>query len=100
MPPNRRLGLREAWNRFRDRWRRDTLTAELDDELRFHQSMLERDHRAQGASPRDAIRASRLHLGSTTRIREETRDMWSLGWFDDVLRDLRFASRVLRRNAG
>ena len=79
--------LRERLNRLRDRLRRDELDAELAEELRFHREQLERDR--LGAS----------QLGNTTTIREETRAMWSLGWFDDVLLDVRYAARVLRRDA-
>jgi putative ABC transport system permease protein len=77
----------EAWNRLRDRLRRDALSAELDEELRFHQMRLAQD----GTTP--------AQLGHVAHIREETRDMWSLGWFDDLLLDLRYAARVLRRDA-
>jgi len=86
------MRLLEIWNRLRDRWRRDALTAELDEELRFHETMLEREH-AGGAF------AARRRLGNPTYLREETRAMWSLGWIDDALQDVRYAARVLRRNA-
>ncbi len=91
---------REFLNRLFDRLRRDHLSADLDDELRFHQAMLERDHRARGADAQDARRGGRLQLGNPTSIKEETRDMWSLGWVDDALQDVRYAARVLRRNLG
>jgi len=88
------MRLLEIWNRLRDRWRRDALSAELDEELRFHQTMLERDHHASGAP----AAAARRVLGNPTYLREETRAMWSLGWVDDALQDVRYAARVLRRN--
>ncbi len=87
------MRLLEIWNRLRDRWRRDALSAELDEELRFHETMLEREHHAGGAF------AARRRLGNPTYFREETRAMWSLGWIDDALQDVRYAARVLRRNA-
>ena len=90
----------EMLARLRDRLRRGHLARELDDELRFHQAMLERDHRAAGADPAEARRRGRLQLGNATYVREETRDMWSLGWIDDVLLDIRYAARVLRHNLG
>lgn len=88
----------ELWNRLRDRVRRDRLAAELDEELHFHQAMLERDHRTTSASDDEARRVARLQLGNPTYLREETRAMWTLGWFDDFLLDVRYASRVLRHN--
>ena len=77
------MALRERLNRLRDRLRRDELDAELAEELRHHRELLERD-RLDGAQ-----------LGNATSIREETRAMWSLGWFDDLLLDARrWADRV------
>jgi putative ABC transport system permease protein len=80
-------GLTELWNRLRDRLRRDELGGELDEELRFHEQMLMRDRQ----DPR--------RLGNRTRIREAARAMWTLGWFDDFILDIRYAARVLRRDA-
>ena len=54
------MNLTEAWNRLRDRLHRDRLTSELDEELRFHQAMLERDQSIRGASPEEGRRLSRL----------------------------------------
>jgi putative ABC transport system permease protein len=94
------VSIRALWNVLRDRVHREALAAELDDELQFHQAMLERDHGAAGASIDAARRLARLQLGNATHVREETRAMWTLGWVDDLASDLRYAARVLRRNAG
>jgi putative ABC transport system permease protein len=92
----------EAWNRLRDRLHRDRLGSELDEELRFHQAMLERDQTAGGASlvEGEAQRRARLSLGNATYHRERARDLWSLGWVDDLLQDLRYAARGLRARPG
>jgi hypothetical protein len=42
--------MREWLTRFRDWLRRDTLDAELDEELAFHRAQLERDALAAGAT--------------------------------------------------
>jgi putative ABC transport system permease protein len=88
----------ELWNRLRDRFRRDRLASELDEELRFHRTMLERDRRVDGATDDEARRIAQLQLGNSTYLRETTRAMWTFGWFDDLLQDVRYASRVLRHN--
>lgn len=80
---------REMLARVRDRLRRDQLDAELGEELRYHRQLLDRD----------APSASRS-LGNVTYYREEARAMWSLGLVDDLLHDLRYAARVLRRDIG
>lgn len=88
----------ELINRLRDRLHRDALGAELDDELRFHRAMVERDHRHDGASADEARRRTARQVGNTTYLKEEARAMWSLGWIDDALQDAHYALRVLRRN--
>lgn len=82
------MRLREVAARLRDRWRRDELSAELDEELRHHRRLLERD-RPEGRG-----------LGNLTYYREEVRAMWSLGILDDLVHDVRYAARVLRRDRG
>ena len=37
-------------------------------------------------------------FGNVTAIREETRDMWTLGSLDTLLQDMRFGARLLRRS--
>jgi putative ABC transport system permease protein len=83
--------------RLRDRLRRGRLADELDRELRFHQSMLEREFRSRGLGPVDAASAARRELGNRTTIREESRDMWSFAWLEDPMLDLRYGIRALRR---
>jgi predicted permease len=94
------VNLTEAWNRVRDRLRRDGLASELDEELLFHRAMLERDQREGGASPEEAQRRARLALGNITYHKERARDLWSLGWVDDLLQDVRYAARGLRARPG
>lgn len=84
-------------HRLRDRMRRGRLADELDRELRFHQAMLEREHRDRGLSPDDAASAARRDLGNRTAIHEGSRDMWTFAWLEDPLLDLRYGIRALRR---
>ncbi|HEX4683379.1 MAG TPA: ABC transporter permease [Gemmatimonadaceae bacterium] len=78
------MTLRELVNRLRDRVFRERLSRELEEELRFHRAMLERDE------------GNACRLGNTTYYREETRAMWSLGNIDDWMQDVRYAFRALR----
>ena len=77
---------RELLGRLNDRFHRDRLSAELTEELQHHRTLLERDH-AVGRT-----------IGNVTYYREETRAMWSLGLLDDLLQDIRYATRVLLRD--
>ena len=81
---------RELLGRLRDRLRRDRLSAELEEEVRYHAALLARDGVGSAGAPRA--------FGNATYYREETRTMWNLGWFDDFLDDVRYATRVLRRD--
>lgn len=83
------MRIREFAARLRDRLRRDQLSAELDEELRFHHDLLARNGAADQRS-----------LGNVTYYKEETRAMWSLGLVDDLLHDARYAARALRRDIG
>src|SRR5579884_2232930 len=79
------MTFRELLNRLRDRASRDRLSLELEEELRFHRAMLERDGGQM-----------RTDFGNTTYYREETRAMWSLGSIDDWMQDIRYGMRALR----
>src|SRR5690242_21739142 len=80
--------LRELIARLRDRLHRDRLSAELDEELRYHRALLARDPVPDRT------------IGNLTYYKEETRAMWSLGLADDLIHDVRYAARVLRRDRG
>jgi predicted permease len=85
------------WRRLRDWLRRDQLTDELGEELRFHETLLARDRRAEGMNADEATWAARRQMGNRTAITEETRSLWSLRWLDDAAQDVRIAARSLRR---
>jgi hypothetical protein len=74
--------MRETLTRLLDWLRRDRLDADLSEELRFHADQLERDARASGAAAHDAPYVARRKLGNTTRVREDSRDRWSIPWLD------------------
>ena len=76
---------------------------ELEEEVRFHLALeaMQQEHGARGAlSPVDARFAARRRFGNPTYLKEETRRMTSLGFFDLARQDLRFALRTFRRTPG
>jgi predicted permease len=80
--------------------RRRRFEAELAEEMAVHQAMKEAELQSRGAEPKDAASAARCALGSMALARDHVRDVWLWPWFQDLIQDLRYAGRGLRRNPG
>ena len=57
-----------AWRRYLRFWGSD-VGADVDDELRFHLDMLQRDYEARGMGAEEARRAARERFGNVDRVR-------------------------------
>jgi predicted permease len=73
---------------------------ELEEELRSHLQMSQRDRQERGESPQQAAEAARREFGNVALVEHVTRDQWRGRWLDEMLHDLRFAIRTLRKNPG
>jgi putative ABC transport system permease protein len=79
--------------------KRSAFEREMDDELRFHLEQRADDLVRRGL-PRDAaIRRARLEFGNPEAYQERCREAKKLHLMDDVRLDLRFAARMIRRDA-
>lgn len=81
-------------------WRRGSFDHELDDEVQFHIESRADELQQSGVSPSEALSRARREFGSAVRMREQTRAAWQVKWMEDLLSDLRYALRALRRNPG
>ena len=70
----------------------------LDDDIRDHIERETQDHIDRGMSPGDASLAALRKFGNVARVMEDTRDVWRRVWLDQLLQDLRYGLRFLRRN--
>ena len=86
--------------RLRSLFSRRSVDRELEAELRFHLDQLVEENVHSGVAPEEARRLALLEMGAITRFQEECRDMRRVNYIEDLLRDLRYAGRNLRRNPG
>jgi hypothetical protein len=70
---------------------------DLEEELRLHQDLAAEDARRRGDTPHEAMRAARIRVGGASQAMDAARDQRGIPWLDDLVRDLRYALRMLRR---
>ena len=82
----------------RNLFQRRRVECELDDELRAYLDELTDEKRKGGAEPAAARRAARIELGGIDQVKEEVRRTRSGQMLQELLKDLRYGARTLRRN--
>jgi predicted permease len=68
-------------------------------ELDLHLRLLEEEYLGQGMTADDARRMARREFGNPVVFQEASRDLFSLQLLEDLVRDLRYAGREMRRSA-
>ena len=83
--------------RLRSLVRRESVEAELDDELRFHFDQQVEKHVRSGLTRQEAVRRARLLFGGMDQVKEECRDARGVELLETLLQDIRYALRMLRQ---
>lgn len=76
------------------------LDADLDEELRAHIDLAIEENRWSGMSEPQARTAALRAFGGITQIRESYRVQRGLPWLDELMQDIRFATRQFARKPG
>src|ERR1700728_2333497 len=79
---------------------RKRMMKDLDQDIRDYIERETQDNIDRGMPPEEAHYAALRKFGTVTRIKEETRDVWSWVWLEQLWRDVRYAMRQLGRNLG
>ncbi len=72
----------------------------MTEELRFHIEQYTDDLVRSGVSPQEAGRRARIEFGGLNTVKGDCREARGLGLFDELVRELRYAARLLRKTPG
>jgi predicted permease len=86
--------------RFRALFRRKSMEAELDEELRAHFERQVEKYTQSGLTRQEAARRVRLEFGGLDQVKEECRDARGVNLVETLIQDVRFGLRVLAKNPG
>ena len=80
--------------------RRKQILKQLEQDILDHIEQETMDNIDRGMPAEEARYAALRKFGNITRVRENTRDIWSFTWLEQLAQDFRYAFRTLLRNPG
>lgn len=96
MPDSRWLG--QTILRLRTLFQRNRVERELEEEFQFHIEQRVQIEIARGLSPEEARSVALRAMDGLEQRKEECRDTRRVNYIDDLLRDLQYPGRNLRRS--
>lgn len=79
---------------------RRRIAGELSDEIQAHLDERIEELISAGMSRADASFAARREFGNVTRTKETSSEVWRWTHFEDLMQDVRFGARMLRKSPG
>jgi putative ABC transport system permease protein len=92
--------LAEFFRRLSMLLRRERFESDLDEEMRLHRELRERDHVEMGMTVEEAHYAALRRFGNIALIQERSREMWGWSCLETTIQDMRYGLRQLRRSPG
>ena len=86
------------WNRFFSRRKR--MMEDLGQDIRDYIERETQDDIDRGMPPEEARYAALRKFGNVTRVKEETWEVWSFVWLEQLWQDLHYGMRMLVKNPG
>jgi len=92
--------LREIARRLGMLVHRRQFDADLEEEMQLHLELRQQEHLESGMTADSARAAARRQFGNVTSLREKSHVAWGWEWFENLLQDMSYGLRMLRKNPG